>query len=147
MIHSLKTFILVGSFILTGWNVESLHDRITDRSIKFAELPAKSSDNGVVANLEMTCHGRERRFRIALSAELTPGEIAASLRVDDGKVQKQILHVYSDPHRIPIIQAPPFDLIRNNRIRIELSPYGSGPLFYDFDLTGIRSTAKAIGCP
>jgi hypothetical protein len=132
--------------VAAEWRIQSATSRIADKQVKYAEVPARAADQGVDATLELTCNERQRWYAVRLSRSLSRGEIGASLRIDEGKVEPRFLRVFSDPNRIPIIQAPPFDLISNKRFRVELHLNGGPVLFYDFDITGVAAAAKAIAC-
>ena len=131
-----------------AWKVDSYKDRMTERVTKYASLPAKASDHGVSATLELTCGGLDgnRQFALFLSTPFTRGEISARLRLDEGKVRLLGLRTFSNPRRFPIITAPAYDLWGKKRFRVELSPRGSQPLFFDFDLTGIDKAIAALPC-
>jgi hypothetical protein len=130
----------------TEWVIHSSVDRMTEKTVRHAALAAKAEDQGVSAALEMSCHERRRWFHIRLSRPMTRGELGASLRIDEGKVEPRFLHVFSDPYRIPLIQAPPFDLVGKKRFRVQLFVRRGSPLFFDFDLSGIAAAAKSITC-
>ncbi|HWV44085.1 hypothetical protein [Pseudorhodoplanes sp.] len=130
-----------------SWRISEAKDRMTGKNESWAALAAKNPDQGMTADLELSCAAGGRLFTVKLSAPLTRGKISARLRADDGPVQNLAgLRVYSDPHRIPIVTAPRLDLAGRKRFRVELFPTGSPPLFYDFDLTGIDRAMAAVRC-
>lgn len=150
LIPPLAAVALVLSILPTyaAWKVESYKDRMTDRVTKYASLPAKAPDHGVSATLELTCDGLDggRQFALFLSTPFTRGELSARLRLDEGKVRLLGLRTFSNPRRFPIITAPAYDLWGKKRFRVELSPRGSQPLFFDFDLAGIDKTIAVLPC-
>ncbi|WP_461326055.1 hypothetical protein [Bradyrhizobium diazoefficiens] len=131
------------------WKVQARNDRMSDKAVKWATLDAKAADHGILAALVLTCDGLDgaRLFAVRLSSPLTAGAISARLRIDDNKVRSLVnLRTYSDPHRIPLITAPSYDLWGRKRFRIELFPRGGPEVFYDFDLSGIDKAIAALPC-
>ncbi|MGY3581922.1 hypothetical protein ACVIGB_000006 [Bradyrhizobium sp. USDA 4341] len=151
---TLITWSLLASFASCSaaqadWKIDTQSDRISDKAIKRATLNAKAADNGVTASLLLTCDGLDgtRLFSVQLSSTFSPRTIPARLRIDENKVRTLLsLGTYGDPHRIPIITAPSYDLWGRKRFRIQLSPRGGPELFYDFDLTGIGKAIAALPC-
>ncbi|ABE62815.1 hypothetical protein Nham_2017 [Nitrobacter hamburgensis X14] len=129
------------------WRVDQFKDQMTDKLIKVPTLAAKSLDHGVSAAIEISCLQGDRLFTIWLSSGLSRGRLSGRLRTDNNRViPSSFLKVFSDPHRIPIITVPPYDLWGRKRFRVELFPTGSSSLFFDFDLIGIDKAIAALPC-
>lgn len=149
--EAMKTAAVLTFFALTasaqaGWQVQTANDRMTDKQVKFATLDAKVSDRGIPATMALWCEKGQRSFTVHVGMHLTRGRLSAAYRVDEGEVMPRFLYVLSDPNRIHILTAPPFDLLGKKRFRVTLMPSGSRQYFYDFDLTGLDEASKAIRC-
>jgi hypothetical protein len=131
------------------WKIQGQTDRISDKSVKWATLDAKAADHGVTASLRLSCDGLDgtRLFSVRFSSSFSPGAIPARLRIDENKVRTLLsLRTFGDPHLIPIITAPSYDLWGRKRFRIQVNPRGGPDLFYDFDLAGIDKAIAALPC-
>ena len=56
----------LGTPALAEWKVESFKDRMTEKTVKYATLPAKTADRGISAQLELTCGGLDDGRALAL---------------------------------------------------------------------------------
>lgn len=131
------------------WSVQTRTDRISEKAVRWATLDAKAIDHGVTASLQLSCDGLDgaRLFTVRFSSPFSRGTVPARLRIDENKVRTLLsLRTFGDPHRIPIITAPPYDLWGRKRFRIQVNPRGGPDLFFDFDLTGISKAIAALPC-
>ena len=99
-----RAVVIVASMAATpafaDWQIHSTKNGVTDKIESYASLPAKASDHGITASLEISCLAGERLFSIVLSSSLIRGKVGARLQVDDRKVKPVYLRVFSDPHRL-----------------------------------------------
>jgi hypothetical protein len=130
----------------SGWKISSFRDRMNDRDIKYAELAAKAPDHGLNAKLGLTCSKEMggRYFTLTLSNRIVGSRVGGSYRVDNEPEEMRFFSVFDG--RIGLIEAPPFDLITRKRFRVQLQIPRQPAHFYDFDLSDLPATAKAIGC-
>jgi len=145
-----RAVVIVASMAATpafaDWQIHSTKNGVTDKIESYASLPAKASDHGITASLEISCLAGERLFSIVLSSSLIRGKVGARLQVDDRKVKPVYLRVFSDPHRLSILTAPHYDLVGRRRFRVEIFPPGNPSLFYEFDLKGLRAVIAPLSC-
>ncbi|MET4206871.1 hypothetical protein [Bradyrhizobium sp. LA2.1] len=143
------TTLLACSPVAADWSITSYKDRLSDRDVKVATLPAKERDHGVFARLVINCLESPVVGGLVLSIEtgsrFSRGRMGLSYRVDQREVVPRLMPVNSNGNGMSS-WAQPEELEGAKRIRVELSPARSPTLFFDFDLTGVDKAMNAIPC-
>jgi hypothetical protein len=121
-----------------GWKIDSYSDRMSEKTIKFAEALAEKPDRGFSASLFIHCSSPMvggRYVELKTTALFTPGRLGLRFRIDNGETEARYMPVSSDGRGMALF-VDAGRLLGAKRMRVELQPSRGETLFYQFDLSG-----------
>lgn len=98
------------------------------------------------AVLRLDCENGMQQLSIAANRSFERGMIASVITLDGRKPKTGLLKVYSGRNDIPIFDIPLAELMRAERLAIELQPITGTSARYVFDTSGAEPAVKAVRC-
>jgi hypothetical protein len=134
---------------VAGWKIDSFKDRMTDKTVKVATLPAQAADHGIQARLEIRCLVSKLVGGLILSLETTasfsPGRMGLVYRIDNSEPKARFTTVNSSGTGMSL-WGEPEELLGGKKMQVEIQPARSTNLFYEFDLSGVDKAVASIPC-
>lgn len=143
---AIAILILVASPAAAAWQVTSHTDPLTDRTYNFASV--RSVDPG--AELVVQCLNGRVTPLVRFDLPVGIYKISMSYRFDAGRVVSHGVFLAKDGRSAwPWLaeEAAGLRSIRSSRrLRVQIFPPQSSPLFYDFDIIGAVEAVARVKC-
>ena len=145
--------IFAGVFALVGtaaeaWQLHSAKDPITDKPVRIASVEAKGADGGMTAAVQLECPDDRlvggHVVSFLFSPRMRGGSLGIRYRIDDREVEMRFLVSKGDVVSVPNIDLD--QLRRAKRLRLEIFPVRSEPLFFEFDVSGAERAFAHVPC-
>jgi hypothetical protein len=123
------------------WLLETGKDA-AGRETKAASVSAQNRE----AVLRLDCENGLQQLSITANRSFERGTITSVITFDRRQPKAGLLTVYSGRSDIPIFDISPTELMRTERLAIELQPITRTSSRYVFDTSGAKLTVKAVRC-